>query len=419
MKVLIVNWAGLNTGDDIILETCVKYVRAQLGNVEIGLMGHHIRPDLAKKLDCRVFASVFKVEAGLQGWGTLISAVLWADAVIVGGGDILRERVASLAPFAVAAALGRPVCGVGIGVTDRSRSKFWDVCFVFFARSVASLYVRDENSAEQLRYSFKLSPDRLFVAPDVAFASLTPPNMGLASKESVSPVKRVCINLRQLHDPDYQGAINETTAELIGLITHLLSQVKNKDEVEIVLIPMVDDLAVEITRDENDSDLSILEELMTALKNQGLHANMLLRRPTGLRGLEAILAGATLVIGARYHFLIGALSTNATILCVPYAKKVKQLLIDIPGLQLLSTAVNGSAEYPECHIRARRVAILHQESTRAVEKSIALLIFPLHLVQRINGLGLMLMLVFEPVTRLFRQMLGRWIHPTAITAIKK
>jgi len=414
MKVLIVNWAGLNTGDDIIFETCVQYVRSQFSDVKIGIMGHHINPDLAKKHDCRIFSSVFEVETGLLGWGALLSAIRWADAVIVGGGDILRERIASFAPFAVSAAFGRPVCGIGIGVTDRSRSKFWDLCYSILARSVTSLYVRDSNSYEKLKSFFAKNPDRLFVAPDVAFASLTPPSIELASKDSISSIKRICINLRQLHDPDYQGAIQENATELIQLILSVLTQVARDSETEIMLIPMVDDLAVKITMDGNDSDLSILQELKSSLESRGLNAKMILKRPSGLIELEEVLADANLVIGARYHFLIGALSTNATILCVPYASKVKQLLAAIPAMQLLSNVMYTPTEQSERQKRGLRVSELHQQSISAVEKSLATISQPVYFTQRITGMCLALFLVFEPATRVARRILGGWIHPSIL-----
>lgn len=419
MKILIVNWAGLNTGDDIILETCVKQVRSKLGEVEIGLMGHHIRQDLADKLRCKVFGSVFQIETSMQGWSALFKAVQWSDAVIVGGGDIIRERIASFAPFAVASALGRPVCGVGIGVTDRGRSKFWKVCFDLLARSVTSLYLRDENSISLLESSFKRNRHRLFVAPDVAISSLSVPEFEGATTRHALSTSRICINLRHLHDPDYQGAINESATELIKLITDVVVRETVGRNFEILLIPMVDDSAVKVTLDNRDSDLSILKDLQVALHSRGISSDLMSERPKGLLELESTLSGATLVIGARYHFLIGALSTNARIFCVPYANKVKQLLTAIPGLKLLSEADSQETVVFESNVRSNKVVELHKQSNAAVDKSIMALQQRTSLLQRFNGVCLTFLLLLEPTTRFGRRAIGRLIHPASALKVAK
>lgn len=409
MKLLIVNWSGLNTGDDVMLETVAAHARRKWPGLELGVVGHHVSEQIAARLGLRVFGSVFAVEHGTAGWKDMMAAVRWADGVLVGGGDIMRERSASLLPFALAAALGRPVAGVSLGVVGRTASRFWARCYRLCIAASQLLYVRDQHSLALLAPA-GADPAKFYVAPDVAFVS----HHAYAAQQAVAPAGplRVCVNLREFSDTAYLGVMSDGRGDQVRRVCQILLAGGAERLGEVVLVPMVDQSAVGITADQRDSDVHILAELAEALQSHGVATRVIAQRPSGFADLAQWLDSADLVIGARYHFLIAALASNATLYSVSYAEKVTQLRLTIPGMRELSEEPLGLSSPEQIAARHLHVATMSQQALAALDATLASLDerSVRSAAHRVSGMLLVGMLALEPMTRGVRVRAGRMLR---------
>jgi polysaccharide pyruvyl transferase WcaK-like protein len=415
---LIVNWSGLNTGDDVMLETVAHQARAKWPGLELGVVGHHVSAQIAERLRLRVFGAVFAVEQGLGAWRDLRQAVQWADAVLVGGGDIMRERTASLLPFALAAALGRPVAGVSLGVVGRSASRFWRRAYALCIGAAQLLYVRDQKSLSLL------APDaaaegKFRVAPDVAFVSHRH-HAAAPAKPAGAPLQ-VCVNLRELSDTAYLGVMSDGVNAQVARICQSLVAPGSPAIGEVVLVPMVDESAVGVTADQRDSDGHILRALAQALGAHGVATRVIDTRPSGFDDLAQWLDHADLVIGARYHFLIAALVSNATLYSVSYAEKVTQLRLAIPDMRELADGALSQSSPQQIADRHRRVAEMAARAQAALDDVLAVLDerAARTLAHRACGVALVALLALEPATRGARVRVGKLLRVLRGTAVAR
>ena len=421
MRLLIVNWSGLNTGDDVMLEIVAGQARRLWPGVELGVVGHHVSENIAQRLQLRVFGSVFEVERGLRGWSGMVAAVRWSDAVLVGGGDIMRERIASLLPFALAAAFGRPVAGVSLGVVGRTGSNFWARSYALAISASQLWYVRDQASLALLQPG-RHAPGKFRIAPDVAFSSHQ--QVHLPPVAVPAGALRVCVNLRELSDTAYLGVMSDSMTMQVTRIRDALLGGGLPPLADVVLVPMVDGSAVDITADQRDSDGHILQALAAALRAAGVaDVKVIEQRPSGFAELSRWLDHADLVIGARYHFLIAALATNASVWSVSYAEKVTQLRLAIPGMRELGDQALSLSSPDEIAARHQKVGEMARQAQLALDDVLAGLAPGAGpaLAQRLSGWQLLLLLGLEPATlglRVLGGRLRRWLHGSVATAGK-
>lgn len=406
MKLLIVNWAGLNTGDDAMLEAVVAKARARWQNLEIAIIGHHITSELASRLNVSVVGGIFETEEGIGKWGAISSAIRWADVVLVGGGDIIRERIASLLPFALAMSYGKPVAALSVGVVDISASRFWQRCFQLLMQGVSRFYVRDKRSHDLLA-SNRDAQSKLIMAPDVAFTHISPAASSdetLAASEQIN----VCVNIRELNDAAYLGVMSSGKSTLVETVKNFILSIPAEKMGVVRMVPMVDDAAIHITSDNRDSDLPTLRLLAEELSVHGIQSEIIQNRPTGLSELHDHFLGCQLIIGARYHFLIGALATDAAIYSIPYAAKVAQLMQQVPGIQDCAGKQYVTATIDELQARRAVVSAMGEQAASALGIILTSLDEALRTGTkcRLKGWFLTLLLASEPLSRGLRVRIG-------------
>ncbi|MFJ5108353.1 MULTISPECIES: polysaccharide pyruvyl transferase family protein [unclassified Glutamicibacter] len=127
------------------------------------------------------------------------------DAVIIGGGDLIRiEAISPL--YWNGAWTAKPIVVSGIGVAEESKTNRPDVIprlqKFFSSNNILSLSARDERSAEWISQNIRPKvPVR--IVPDLVFADTTPSN-GIDGRVNAVPRVAFVLNKKQITESDLE-----------------------------------------------------------------------------------------------------------------------------------------------------------------------------------------------------------------------
>jgi polysaccharide pyruvyl transferase WcaK-like protein len=160
-------------------------------------------------------------------WGRTLAALRTADAVVIGGGELLSGGLEFLGMALLGWARGIPVVYLGIGVELSATSRLNRYYTRFIVRRGRFFVTRDVEAAEELR-RMGVSASLIRVAPDVALADLAPSRAARRSS-----ARCIGVSLRPGQHPGYPVGERELRA-----VAGLLDRMVEAHGARIVLFPL-------------------------------------------------------------------------------------------------------------------------------------------------------------------------------------
>jgi len=276
----------------------------------------------------------------------VVSAVRWADLVVLGGGGLFHdywgvepEKILSAGHSGVvyyagvaglARLLGRPVLAWGVGLGPLGTPDGRRLTADLFAE-VAATTVRDEGSRALLG---ELGVEGAEVVPDPTFALPLQPRL----RRSVDGPPRIGVALRPWD-------VGTPPQRVEGAVTDALAHLAGTRGAEVVLLPF------QAHPGELEGDLAVAERLQRRLGH-----GVIVAATSGSPAAPAdAVAGLDALLGMRLHALILAIRHGVPVVGLAYDPKVEALLADagqrercfaLPGLggDLLAVALGAALD---------------------------------------------------------------------------
>ncbi len=247
-------------------------------------------------------------------WPAMLSCITRADAVVIGGGEILAGGIEFLGLGLLGLAAGVPVFFSGVGV-DLSRTSRLNRAYSGFVARRARLFVtRDEAAAAELR-ELGVKPERIHIAPDLVLALEVP----ALPVRAPSDQPRIGVSLRPMQSPEFPVGEAE-----LGAVARFLDSLVESRNAAIVLLPFLDPRAPFPTGSSFASDREVLLRMAQLMKHQDrvtLYQGSL--KPSDMIG---VLSGLHGLVAMRLHAAILGLKAGIRPLAIEYAPKTRRAL---------------------------------------------------------------------------------------------
>ena len=247
-------------------------------------------------------------------WGRTLAALRDADAVVIGGGELLSGGLEFLGFALLGWARGIPVVypGIGLDLGNAARlSRYYTRVVVRLGRFFVA---RDREAADQLR-RFGVPVGSIEVAPDVALAFPAP----MVGHRPRSEPPRVGVSLRPEHDRAFPVGDAELQA-----VARLLDRMVESQGVTIVLFALHPLDPEPAPGGLGMSDEQVLEAMVRHMR----HPEAVMRYP-GPVDPEAVLQAFRQLRGLvamRLHATILGLKAGLLPLAIEYAPKIRRTL---------------------------------------------------------------------------------------------
>jgi polysaccharide pyruvyl transferase WcaK-like protein len=339
-RVLLVNWAGMNSGDDFLCEVLVHRLALLYPDWELYLLSEAYVDAVKDRIDRAHWRPFFNALRSITEFRGMCSEIRKADRILIGGGDVVRPEFLSVLPLLVAVIFRKPVALVGVGVVAPN-SGIWRGLYRIAMTMVDLALVRDLGSQRALNGALSC---QVKVAPDLVF--------GLTREREVEnrtndDRRNVVINLRTVSDRVYSrllGASDVSDEIVCAALAHALVAFASSEPYHIILLPMVDDDASARGYPEATSDLTILRTLRDQLPSH-VQVTLLSCRPRSLAELKAVYADAAIVVAMRLHAIVPALAWGVPVVAIPYASKVEALRETFNDLRSISLTNLAQGDY--------------------------------------------------------------------------
>jgi polysaccharide pyruvyl transferase WcaK-like protein len=330
-RVLLINWAGVNSGDDFLCEVIVSKLRHLFPDWKLHLLSEAYVEAVADQIDIARWRPFFNAMRSFKEFRGMCSEIYKADRILIGGGDVIRPEFLSMLPLLTAVILQKPVVLIGVGVIVE-KSTLWRKIYRIAMTAVDSALVRDIHSQRALQ---SILSSRIEIAPDLVFGASY---RGIDESRSDDDRKNIVVNLRSVSDPVYSrrlptGDVNDEN--ICNSLAKALDLIAVSGRYDVVLLPMVDDRALLRGYAANTSDLTILRRLRDALPPH-VRVTLLEHRPRRLSELHEIYSNAAIVIAMRLHAIVPALAWGTPVVAVPYASKIEVLRTMFGDLKTIS-----------------------------------------------------------------------------------
>lgn len=247
-------------------------------------------------------------------WKSLLGALRRADALLIGGGELLAGGIEFLGLGLLGWSAGIPVVFSGVGV-DLGRASTLNRAYTTFVARRARIFIaRDDEAAAEL-LQLGVPADRIEVAPDLVLGLPVPE---LPARPDPPP-PRIGVSLRPPQHPLYPVGLPE-----LRKVASLLDRLVETRNASIVLLPLLDPSAPFAPSSPFATDREVLlrmAELMehrdrVTLYSGSLHPHAVLEVLAGLHGLIAM----------RLHAAILGLQAGLAPLAIEYAPKTRRAL---------------------------------------------------------------------------------------------
>ena len=332
-NVIIVNYAGVNTGDDAIFSALLNIVRNKISKKsKIYVLADNDKV-IKIKYDVDDAVRLFNYYK-IHTLRKVIRFLRDAHLVIFGGGDVVNGNIKSISFIALALILGLPVmcCGVG-AIPIKSHIKRYFTRIVF--NKVELITVRDERSKHILESMGIIKPE-VVVTSDLAF--LLKPNINsnqLEQKlnERIDHDKTIIGVSVGSFDPMYAFYGSWTESKFIKDIAAVCDYMIEKYNAYIVFIPMI--IRDKLTRYHIDfqADDELSRKIMMRMKNTD--DAYLIEEYFTPQDLLGILRNMRLVIAARLHVLLLASRVDVPVIAVDYAPKIRSFMDSLDSLDYM------------------------------------------------------------------------------------
>jgi polysaccharide pyruvyl transferase WcaK-like protein len=303
-----------NVGDDAIVMATYRVVQEVFAPSVVRFIDVSRDPFTRPGEPITGFLPLYEYHWPRYWWRALRS--LWqANAVLIGGGELIGGNTEFVGLALLAWLLGRPVVFYGIGANMRDASRLGRMYTRFVLRRCDRIMTRDEGAVKELR-DLGVPGDRVTCAADVVFA-LEPRASGAASTGKARG-KTVGVSLRSL--PQGQGNVMECLPAVAGFLDRLVDQ----DDFRITLIPFLPGISpYEAARGiETDRDvLAACRDLMKHADRAEIYEGDL----DPLRLMD-LLGDCEFVLAMRLHASILALDAGVVPVALGYNPKVERVL---------------------------------------------------------------------------------------------
>jgi polysaccharide pyruvyl transferase CsaB len=322
MKALLMGYYGMgNLGDEMMLFCLRPWLERQ--NFQLTVLSE--RPaevtrshQLPAVENCPLLGEWAWRTAWFKGGALrVLRTIRHSDALIVGGGDLIRDDLGwrtffyTIEKMIVAILLGKKVYLVNAGVGEPS-TRYGRVLLRWVFRRSRRIIVRDHRSEKichQLDASAKtiLAPDIVLCLPD------------LLAKRSVllseMPATRPCVVVCLRNDP-HVFRLYEMTGTRIQTLAASLDDLIERHQVKVIFIPFQANPA------SGHGDAQLHERVAQVMS----HTDQVQLRPwtADLNEVCRWIRAARFVVAMRLHAAVLALSCGRPVILMPYDRKIRE-----------------------------------------------------------------------------------------------
>ena len=376
--ITIANWAGVNTGDNVMFEALVNLIqriakRLQL-EVELFVLADNDLSIMKKYRDkyniidtIRIFefyrlGNIFKT----------INFLTKSDLLIYGGGDLVNGNIPSTTLLILAKIFGLPVILIGVGVVFPT-SSIGRLITKLALNLVDEISVRDEKSRQYLE-RLGITKPKIYNTSDLVFTL----NPMFSLKESrandlINQLNRlkdkkllVGVNVRP-YDQMYSEYCTWNTEKIIRIFANVCDALIETYGAEIVFIPMV-------TKDKTYpyhmnllSDDEVGKKIVEIMKHKN-KAHIIADYQT-LEDLLTLLSTVDILISMRLHPILLASLVNTPSIAIAYAPKVEVFMKEL-GMSYYTIPIN---ELESKKVLSLVNSLLNEKFNNKIELSIEFL----------------------------------------------
>lgn len=319
-----------NLGDEALLEVHLQ----QLSGARI---------TVASSSPAQTAARYGVASVRTYGGARTFDAFLASDAVVYGGGSVVKELPAPQMRYRVVAALallatlaratGRRVIYSAVGI-EQLGTRLGRALASLATRAADLLHVRDEGS-QRLLEAMGVG-ERARVVADPAFLLAIDEAALRRADEILAPASgRPVVVL----NPMWSGEAHVARDEVVRAFVSLADEITGKLDAGVLILPF------KTAGADNDAELARDVALLVGRPDRVMLA------PSDLRPAEAlaVMAQSALVVGMRHHGALLALVAGAPVVAIPYAPKTRHLVEEfglraasVPAAELTSATLSAA-----------------------------------------------------------------------------
>ena len=334
--ITIANWAGVNTGDDIIFEALGNLIQKlardlQLEDVELFVLADNdfsIVERYKNKYNIVNAVRIFEFYK-LNNILKTINFLTKSNLLIYGGGDLVNGNIPSMTLLGLAKIFGLPVILIGVGVIYPT-STIARFITKLILNHVDVICVRDERSRQCLE-RLGITKPNIYEASDLVF-TLTPSIeiskiYNLKSKNSDKLL--IGVNVRP-YDQMYSEYSTWRTEKIINIFANICDTLIETYNAEIIFIPMVvkDRIYPYHTTLLSDDELS--NKVIKLMKHKDKVQVVADYRT--LDDLFVLLSNIDILISMRLHPILLASLVGTPSISISYSPKVEIFMKEL-GMQ--------------------------------------------------------------------------------------
>jgi len=322
--ITIVNWAGINTGDDAIFSSLLDIIRGKItGDLKIYVLADDEKiikikyniEDSVRIFEFYKFRNIQKV----------IEFLKKTNLIIYGGGDLINGNLHSMIFLLLAEILGLPVicCSVGAIPIKSQLKKFFTKLVL---DNMKFITVRDEQSKHFLD-SLNIKNPPIYIVNDLAF--LLKPNLHqneilniINDKTNKSKIN-IGINVRPPgHMYSFYSSWNKD--KINKIIAIVCDKVIDKYKAKIIFLPMVIRKRLKHYHTDLISDDKLSHEIIKLMKNKT--NTVVIEEDYNPRDILGLISKIDLVIAMRLHALLLASNVGVPIIALSYSPKIDSFM---------------------------------------------------------------------------------------------
>ena len=327
--ITIANWAGVNTGDDVIFEALGNLIQRfvnelKLEDAELFVLADNdfsIMKRYKNKYNIVDAIRIFEFYK-LTNILKTIKFLIKSDLLIYGGGDLINGNIPSMTLLGLAKIFGLPVILIGVGVIYPP-SNIARFITTLVLNHVDVICVRDERSRQCLE-RLGITKPRIYNSSDLVF-TLTPTLEKSKIRMVINKLKKnnkllVGVNVRP-YDLMYSEYSTWNTEEIIDLFADMCDALIKIYNAKIIFIPMVvkDKTYPYHTNLLSDDELSKkIIELM-----QHKDKAYVVNNYQTLDDLFVLLSNIDVLISMRLHPILLASLVGTPSISIAYSPKVE------------------------------------------------------------------------------------------------
>lgn len=323
-EITVINWAGLNYGDDEIFNVCYNLFFKE--NFEkINIISDY--PNKFEHLN-NVYP-ISRVFGLKKNWAKIIGAIFNSRKVFCGGGDIISGDIGTSLALLIACALKKNIIIAGVGVTEiQSKNKILKSIKKKLQKYILNkakiILLRDNNSLNSLKSYIQNS--NIYVLPDLLFLhelleesneSLKEFKIELDSNKNYFAVSIVPTSKM------YNNRWGEKEYELFAnMIDRLIEQNFTPIFLSSICKKDISKTTYDIVTDDDIADIIIN-------KMKYKNCSIVVKESLNIDEISYILKTCKFAILTRLHYIITSIIKRIPFLALSYAPKVNNILKEV------------------------------------------------------------------------------------------